>query len=270
MRFRFQNWRVLLVGAALAAITLAVYWPALTCNFINYDDNKYVTENPYIRAGLTLDSLRWALTSPYAANWHPLTWLSHIVDCQLFGLTPQGDHLVNLVFHIANSLLLFGVLKRMTGALWRSAVVAALFALHPLHVESVAWVAERKDVLSTFFFLLTLGTYAKYVTRVEGRGSREGEVQNATASTVHGSTFGSSTFHPPSSFFYVLALFLFALGLMSKPMLVTLPFVLLLLDCWPLRRFDLSTIHYPLSTLRRLLFEKLPFFALSIISALSR
>ena len=154
-----------------------------------------------------MEAIRWAFTTGHAGNWHPLTWISHMLDIQLFGLNPQGHHLMNLFFHIANTLLLFFVLHRMTKALWQSAFVAALFALHPLHVESVAWVAERKDVLSTFFWMLTMGAYCYYVER-------------------------------PGLRRYLPVLLLFALGLMAKPMLVTLPFVLLLLDYWPLRRFE--------------------------------
>ncbi len=195
----------------LLLFTLVLYWPVLNCDFVNYDDDRYLTENPQVQGGLSLQSLRWAFSTGYASNWHPLTWLSHMADCQVFGLQPRGHHLTNLLFHAVNTLLLFGILQRMTGALWRSMMVAALFALHPAHVESVAWVAERKDLLSTFFFLLTLWAYVRYV--------EQSKVQN-----------------PKSKVSHAMALLLFAFGLMSKPMLVTVPFVLLLLDYWPLNR----------------------------------
>jgi protein O-mannosyl-transferase len=214
----------------LALVTAAVYWPVARHGFINFDDPDYVSGNPRVQVGLTWESVQWAFTTGFSSNWHPLTWLSHMLDCQLYGLTPGGHHLTNLLFHIANSLLLFGLFQRMTGALWRSALVAALFALHPLHVESVAWVSERKDVLSTFFGLLCLWAYVKY----------------AEAQTLR------------PRFWYFVALLLFALGLMSKPMLVTLPCLLLLLDYWPLRRPSLPPL--------RLLLEKVPFFALSALS----
>ena len=153
----------------LALITVAVYLPVIELSFVTFDDTYYLTENPKVQAGLTRESVQWAFTRAHAANWHPLTWLSHMLDCQLYGMKPLGHHVTSLLFHTANTLLLFGLLKRLTGAFWRSAFVAALFALHPLHVESVAWVAERKDVLSTFFFLLTLLAYARYV---EGRSPK--------------------------------------------------------------------------------------------------
>jgi hypothetical protein len=161
---------------ALGLITLAVFWPSLAHDFLSYDDQAYVTENPHVRAGLTWPGVVWAFESFSVTNWHPLTWLSHMLDCQLYGLKPAGHHLTNLLLHTASTLLLFLVLNRMTGALWRSACVAALFAWHPLHVESVAWVAERKDVLSAFFFMLTLWAYARYA---------EGRRQDSGASTTH-------------------------------------------------------------------------------------
>jgi tetratricopeptide (TPR) repeat protein len=175
--------------------------------FINFDDNLYVTENKHVLSGISLANLKWALTATYASNWHPLTWLSHMVDVQLFGLKAGRHHLVSVFFHIANALLLFLILHRMTKALWQSAFVAVLFALHPLHVESVAWTAERKDVLSTLFWMLTLGAYVFYTER-------------------------------PGFRRYLPVLGFFVLGLMSKPMVVTLPFILLLLDYWPLGRFQ--------------------------------
>ena len=217
-----------LIALLLAFATLLVYLPVVHCDFVNFDDQVYVTENPHVQAGLTLSGIRWAFTSFHAANWHPLTWISHMLDCELFGLNPAAHHFVNVLFHAVNAALLFVLLLRLTGALWPAAFVAALFAWHPLHVESVAWISERKDVLSTFFALLALLGYAKYAKK----NCRPG---------------------------FWFALLFFSLSLMAKPMLVTLPFVLLLLDFWPLQRFNHSTIQ-------RLLVEKIPFFALTAIS----
>ena len=216
--------RDVLIALLLALATLAVYSQVRSFEFVAYDDGGYVSENPHVREGLTLASAKWAFTTGRLANWHPLTWLSHMLDCTLYGLDAGLHHTTSLILHIGNVLLLFLVLNHMTHALGRSAVVAALFALHPLHVESVAWVAERKDVLSTLFWLLTMGAYARYVAR---RGAGR----------------------------YALALGLFALGLMAKPMLVSLPFVLLLLDLWPLGRLSRAVVR-----------EKIPFFALSAAS----
>jgi tetratricopeptide (TPR) repeat protein len=242
--------------------TVLVYLPLVGNGFVNYDDPDYVTSNSHVQGGLTWTNIVWAFTTGHASNWHPLTWISHMVDWQLFGSHPGPHHLVNVAFHIANTLLLFLVFRQMTGALWRSALVAALFALHPLHVESVAWISERKDVLSAFFFMLTLLSYGKYVgagQRTEDRGQK---------SEVGGQKSGvgtpSSIIHPPSSRFYFLSLLMFALGLMSKPMLVTLPFVLLLLDYWPLQRIQLSAPRSQRPILGRLLVEKIPFLALSV------
>jgi hypothetical protein len=193
------------ISAALVVITFAVFWPVTGFQFTTYDDPDFVTSNPIVQAGLTAKGFRWVWHSEVARNWHPLTMLTHMLDCQVAGLKPGWPHFVNLFWHAANALLLFHLLKRMTGTLWRSALVAALFAWHPLHVESVAWVAERKDVLSTFFWLATMWAYAGYVSA-------------------------------PSFKRYLLILLLFALGLMAKPMLATLPLVLLLLDYWPLGR----------------------------------
>jgi tetratricopeptide (TPR) repeat protein len=195
----------LLICLSLALVTLAVYWPVFRCDFNNGDDPSYVTQNPHVQSGLTLANLRWALFARHSNNWHPLTWISHMADCELYGLNPAGHHATNLMFHVANAVLIFLLLRRATGAQWRSAFVAALFALHPLHVESVAWVSERKDVLSTFFWALTIWAYVRYSER-------------------------------PGLARYLLVSVLFVLGLMSKPMLVTLPCLLLLLDFWPLRR----------------------------------
>src|ERR1019366_7619754 len=217
-----------LICLALALVTTALYWPITHHNFVNFDDDDYITNNSHVQAGLTWVGVIWAFQSGAAANWHPLTWLSHMLDCQLYGLNPGGHHSTNLLFHVANTLLLFLLLKQLTGALWRSAFVAALFAWHPLHVESVAWAAERKDVLSAFFWMLALMAYTRYAqkqSRVEGRGSRENSAVPALDSGLWTLDYG-------------LALLFFACGLMSKPMVVTLPFVLLLLDFWPLNRFS--------------------------------
>jgi tetratricopeptide (TPR) repeat protein len=252
---------------ALGLITLAVFAPALTHEFLAYDDQVYVTENPHVQAGLTWPGVEWAFRSSAASNWHPVTWLSHMLDCQLYGLRPAGHHLTNVLLHAANCLLLFLVLSRMTGAMWRSACVAALFAWHPLHVESVAWIAERKDVLSTFFFLLTLGAYGRYA---EGRRKNaECRMQNAESRIVSRFTFHVSGY-------YLLSILFFALGLMSKPMVVTLPFVLLLLDYWPLGRSaecGVRSAELPgagggwiLTGWPRLVVEKIPFLALSAVA----
>jgi tetratricopeptide (TPR) repeat protein len=253
-----RHLQVRLVCFALAAVTLLSYWPLIHHEFINYDDQDYITENLHVRTGLTWDNIGWAFCTGHYANWHPLTWISHMADCQLYGLNAGGHHLTNLLFHVANTLLLFLVLNRMTAAIWRSAFVAALFAWHPLHVESVAWAAERKDVLSTFFFLLTLGAYAKYV---------QSKAKSPKSKVQNGETFPSSIIRNPSSH-YLLALFCFILGLMSKPMVVTLPFVLLLLDYWPLRRVQSERETSSARSISRLVVEKFPFFALAFCSCI--
>ena len=230
----FGRFKTILVMLALTIATLAVYWQVQFHDFINFDDPLYV-DNPMVRLGLTWDGIRWAFQSTAAANWHPLTWLSHMLDFQLFGKRPAGHHLTNLFFHLANTLLLFLILKEMTSSCWRSALVAAMFALHPLHVESVAWVAERKDVLSSFFFFLTLAVYVQYVKK-------------------------------QTKIVYIAAILFFILGLLAKPMLVTLPFVLLLLDFWPLNRIAIKRHHF-WSSLRPLLIEKIPFFICSLLSS---
>jgi protein O-mannosyl-transferase len=240
----------------LAVATLSVYWPVARHDFVNYDDGDYVTGNLHVQSGLNWENVLWAFGTGHASNWHPLTWLSHMLDCQLFGMNPGAQHLVNLGFHIVNTLLCFLLLRHMTGAHGRSAVVAALFALHPLHVESVAWISERKDVLSTLFLLLTLWAYVCFVENRGERRRKKGERREEIASRSR----------LPSSIFYLLALLCFALGLMSKPMLVTLPFMLLLLDYWPLERFQFGVRSSGFNTLLRLLWEKLPFFALSAAS----
>ena len=221
---------VWLMPLLLALGTLAVYWPATNCGFVNFDDGAYVTSNLQVQAGLSLHAVKWAFSNPVCFNWHPLTVLSHTLDCQVFGLNPWGHHLINVLLHALNAGLVFLWLQLMTGARWRSLLVAALFALHPLRVESVAWVAERKDVLSGFFGLLALIAYARYV-EVQ---SLESKVQ----SPKPGAHRPWSLSHLPSSIFYLLSLLLFALGLLSKPMLVTWPFVMLLLDYWPLGRMQ--------------------------------
>ena len=203
----FQGkWKIIACTFLILASLLA-FEDLRNHQFINFDDTEYITGNLHVQGGLTLQGLTWAFTATHACNWHPLTWLSHMVDCQLFGLDPGAHHFVNLLFHIINTLLLFLLFLRITQARWPSLLVAALFALHPLHVESVAWAAERKDVLSTFFWMLTMWAYVRYV-------------------------------ESPGPGRYLLILLGFILGLMAKPMLVTLPFVLLLLDYWPLGRWS--------------------------------
>jgi len=280
-----MNKSTILICLLLAAVTLAVYWPVGHYEFVDYDDPVYVSENPHVGPGLTRAGMVWAFAklTGEGTYWHPVTWLSHMLDCQFFGRKPGPHHLVSVVFHIANALLLFLVLRQMTQAVWRSAAVAALFALHPLHVESVAWIAERKDVLSTFFFMLTLWAYVRYVEKSEVRSQKsEGRMQNAessntqhaTRNTQHASRFTPPALCPlPSSFYYALALVFFALGLMSKPMLVTAPFVLLLLDYWPLGRSPVWGVRtaesgkgpgkFRPASWGRLLLEKAPFFAMS-------
>ena len=255
---RKRNFAICLL---LTVITFALYSPAIGHPFIfNYDDDNYVLSNSHVKAGLVWQTVTWAWTSTEYANWHPLTWLSHALDCQLYGLNPPGHHVTNILFHVFNVVLLFLLLARATGAPGRSLLVAALFAVHPFNVESVAWVAERKNVLSTFFFLLTLGAYGWYALR-------------------------------PNLKRYGAVAILFVLGLASKPMVITLPCVLLLLDFWPLRRIqgrgqspqslsdtkDLkrprehlspeTTFSVPQTSFSRLLLEKLPLFALSAASA---
>jgi Flp pilus assembly protein TadD len=232
-RSRFPGW---LVAAILALVTLALYWQATHHDFINYDDDEYVTSNIHVQNGLTVESVKWAFLNPVSANWHPVTMLSHMLDCQIYDLKPWGHHLTSLLLHAFNTVLVFLLLRRMTGARWRSALVAALFAWHPLHVESVAWVAERKDVLSGFFGLLALLFYARYA-QSEPQSSKF-KIQN-----------------------YLLSLFFFALGLMSKAMLVTWPFIMLLLDYWPLQR--ITDDKWQVASFVRLVREKIPFFALA-------
>jgi Tfp pilus assembly protein PilF len=227
----------LLACLVLALGTLVLYSPVAQFSFVDFDDDEYVSENPVTQAGLTWQGLQWAFNGIHVGNWHPLSWLSHELDCQLFGLHAGAHHLVNVAFHIANTLLLFALLRGLTGAAGRSAFVAALFAWHPLHVESVAWVAERKDVLSTFFWLLTLMAYARY--------ANDAKLKTKDAKR-----------------FYALALLACAAALLSKPMAVTLPFTLLLLDVWPLKRFPIFDFQFPVFA--KMFIEKIPFFFLSL------
>jgi tetratricopeptide (TPR) repeat protein len=230
----------------LFVLVLGAFVPVLRNDFISFDDGTYVTLNTHVQAGLSWAGLKWAFLSSEGSNWHPLTWLSHMLDCELFGLRPWGHHLTSIILHGLNTIALFFLLRKMTGSTWRSFFVAAFFGLHPLRVESVAWVAERKDVLSAFFFLLTLFAYARYAQR-------------------------------STPAFYLWALLFFAFGLMSKPMLVTLPFVLLLLDYWPQSRAGRPpapkgsvTPAVSFSPARRfgwLLIEKIPFFLLALASS---
>ncbi len=254
--------RPLIMALLLAVVTLSVYWPARQCDFLGYDDPLYYTGNAHVQAGLTWAGVKWAFTTGDAANWHPLTWLSLMLDAEIFGNHPAGPHLVNLLFHVANSVLVFILFRRLTSATWRSALVAALFGLHPLHVESVAWVAERKDLLCAFFVLLTLLAYSKNVACDECRVTKA----KAAASRV---THHASRFH-------FLPLFFFALASMSKPMAVTLPFLMLLLDWWPLNRLanfrfqiaDSKGRSAGFSAIKSLLVEKIPFFGLSAAACL--
>jgi tetratricopeptide (TPR) repeat protein len=236
--------RDVVIAALIFAVCLVAFCQVLGHEFLDYDDDKYVTQNKMVRAGLTLRGAAWAFTTNQASDyWHPVTWLSHMLDSQLYGLNPRWHHLTSLLLHALNAALLYLVLRRATDAPGRSSFVALLFALHPLHVESVAWISERKDVLSTLFWIATLGAYVLYVER-------------------------------PSWKRYLLALVLFILGLLSKPMLVTLPFTLLLLDYWPLGRTSLwspvARRAAPQGTLASLVIEKAPFFILSVlVSALN-
>ncbi len=224
-------------------LTLIAYWPVYHCGFVNFDDPDYIQENVTIQKGLTSQGVVWAFTTAHSSNWHPLTWLSLMLDCQLFGLNPGMSHVVNVLLHVGTTLLLFLLLDKMTDARWRSAMVAAFFALHPMHVESVAWIAERKDVLCAFFFVATILAYVQYARK-------------------------------PGLWRYLPVFGLFALALMSKPMAVTLPFVLLLLDYWPLQRVRVKVesegrVHSPLSlSLFRLILEKIPMFALVVASSM--
>ncbi|MFC1532333.1 tetratricopeptide repeat protein [Thermodesulfobacteriota bacterium] len=235
----------------LSIATILLFLPVKNHEFIDYDVHDYVIDNPNVRKGITYNGILWAFTHTVSGNWHPITLLSHMLDCELYGLNPKGHHISNLLFHIANTVLLFLVLMRMTCAIWMSAFVAALFAIHPLHVESVAWIAERKDVLSTFFWMLAIYAYMHYIER-------------------------------PCIRRYIPILLFFAMGLMSKPMLVTLPFFLLLLDYWPLRRFDFGgsrnadeshdtdsiNLKSQMIRLFHLTLEKVPLLAISTVACI--
>ncbi|MGA2241532.1 MAG: tetratricopeptide repeat protein [Verrucomicrobiota bacterium] len=253
-----------LIGLLLVLITLLVYLPASRDGFVNYDDQDYVTENSVVQKGLTWTGIKWAFTTGHASNWHPLTWLSHLADCELFGLNPGAHHLVNVLFHTANVVLLLVLLLRLTDKLWLAAFIAALFAWHPLHVESVAWISERKDVLSTFFALLTLLAYTRYAQKRSKVERRESMAKSSIPALDPRPLGTAKRSEDGSTFDYALALFFFTLGLMSKPMLVTLPFVMLLLDYWPLQR--LLTLNPQPSTGQRLALEKWPFFLLATVS----
>jgi len=259
----------------LAATTLAVYWPVKHYGFVDYDDSSYFFANPHVLGGLTWPNVKWAFASGQYANWHPLTWLSLMLNASISGSGAGSPHWTNVLLHTANAILVFVLIHRMTAALWRSAAVAALFALHPLHVESVAWVSERKDVLSAFFGLLTLLAYANYALPRSAPCGRQETARHADSRRPIG--YSPCAMH---QFNYCLALLFFVCGLMSKPVLVTLPFVMLLLDFWPLQRFpaatetstgegeDVRTVHpYNALTLPRLFIEKIPFFFLSAASS---
>ena len=252
---------VRLAGLALIIGTAACYWPVRHYDYVNLDDPLYVYDTRMVQKGLTWEGVRWAFQSVKGGNWNPLVWLSHMADCQIYGLPAAGHHVTNVILHTANVLLLFLVLRAMTGTLWRSGLAAALFAWHPLHVESVAWISERKDVLSTLFWLLTMWAYMWY--------ARELKIKKAKSWIGYG-----------------LALAFFACGLMSKAMLVTLPVVMLILDFWPLRRiYDLRfTIDASKKderegqdaepraatvSLARALAEKVPFLVLSAAASMA-
>lgn len=224
--------KILLTGCLLVIATLAAYLPALDNQFIIYDDPDYVTDNVAVLSGISWKSIVWAFTSSHSGNWHPITWLSHMFDVTLYGLDPRGHHLTSLIFHTANTLLLFTLLRQLTGAHWRSVVVTLLFALHPLHVESAVWISARKDLLSTFFLFFTLLSYYRYTL--------------------------SSSYS-----LYISTLLLSICSLMSKQMFITLPFILLLLDWWPLNRFSVKRLDQDWKTIKKLVVEKLPFFAIA-------
>ena len=221
----------------LVVATLAVYNPVNRNAFVNFDDNDYITHNPQVRAGVNWQTIAWAFDGYHAANWHPLTWISHAIDCSVFGVNPAGHHYMNVVLHSVDAILLFLLLQSATGFTWRSLMVAALFALHPVNVESVAWASERKNVLSMMFLLLAMQAYGWYVKK-------------------------------PAVGRYVAVAALFACGLMSKPQVITLPFLLLLWDYWPLRRFEAAGAGHWQATLAKLTYEKIPLFVLSLSSAL--
>lgn len=237
MRRLKGNYQAYIVAVLLAFIVAAVYWRILGYEFL-FDDAQYIQTNVHLHKGLNAEAVKWCFTAFYAANWHPVTWISHMLDCQLFGLDAGRHHVQNLLFHTINTILLFVLLLRLTGSVWKSGFVAALFGVHPLHVESVAWVSERKDVLSAFFGMLTILAYVRYTLS-------------------------------PGIKTYVPILMFFTIGLMAKPMIVTLPFVLLLLDYWPLNRWNFAnfpSIIMPKGRIKSLVLEKIPLFCLSAVS----
>lgn len=232
----------LVICIFLVVATFAVYWQLSRHSFVNIDDNVYVTNNPYVKEGLKKESIIWAFTTTKAEFWHPVTWLSYMLDSQVFGVNPGGYLFTNLLLHVLNTLLLFRIFERMTGQIWQSGFIAAMFALHPLHVESVAWVAERKDVLSTFFWMMTMLSYSWYVERT---GIKR----------------------------YTVVLVFFIMGLMAKPMLVTLPFVLLLMDYWPFCRFKFRQLCYGNNSRKNLfnfhlVWEKIPLFIIAAATSI--
>ena len=238
-----KTWIHPVLYALLGIAVLVVYGQVIGHEFLLYDDKQYVYQNPMVQGGISLQGIYWAFSTFYASNWHPVTWLSHMLDQQIFGSNAGAQHLVNVLFHALNSILLFTVLRKMTGSTWRSFAVGVLFAIHPIHVESVAWLAERKDVLSLFFGLLTVWSYIRFTEK-------------------------------PALTTYVPVVVFFALGLMTKPILVTLPFILLLLDFWPLNRhlksISASDVARPVETTRwkELLLEKTPLLILSLVSCI--
>jgi protein O-mannosyl-transferase len=236
-----HNTLIVMLSLALIVVTIAVYWQVGNHEFLLFDDHAYITENPHVAGGLTRSNIIWAFTSVHAANWHPITWLSHMTDVQLYGINPRGHHLTNVIIHTISTVFLFLLLSRLTRSIWQSLFVATLFSLHPLHVESVAWVAERKDVLSALFCFITLLMYSVYVNK-----------RKITP--------------------YLLAILFYVLGLMSKPMLVTLPLVMLLMDFWPLDRYRHEEYGqgFPQFSdrLMALIKEKIPFLACSLFSAI--
>ncbi len=289
---RNKTFQSALVCALLVSATVATYWPVTHAEFINYDDPAYIIRNPNVLSGVTWEGVQWAFSQIHGERtyWHPLTWLSHMLDCQLFGVKPGAHHAVNLLLHTLNTMLVFLVFLQMTRAPWRCAVLAGFFALHPLQVDTVAWVAERKNLLATLFGLLTIWAYASYVKAEGRRREEESRKQKAESrkpqpisrppSEVHplqswyggrvlrrtGCTFLVSRLSSLACVLYLLSLCFFALGLMCKPVLITLPFVLLLLDYWPLSRFQRNTQSSTLRTLLPLVREKIPFLLMAATS----
>jgi protein O-mannosyl-transferase len=264
-----------LLAGLLFLATAVVFLPSLRNDFVHYDDPAYVTENPEVQKGLSWAGLVYSLRSTAGCNWHPVTWWSHLLDCQLYGLKPWGHHLTSVLIHALSTALVFLFFRRLTGAVWRSFFVAALFGLHPLRVESVAWIAERKDVLSTCFGLLCMWAYVRYVeqSKFHSRKPTHSEGMSGAACQAPGTDPAAGNTHARSSLaacpsrYYTLGLLLFALGLMSKPMLVTWPLLMLLLDYWPLERFQSKAVSR-LTTAAHLLVEKIPFLLLAAAASL--